>query len=200
MTQTLMFPDTPVVSFFDPLGKLLGAGDGLYTYTFDDAAKLAGHACPTVAGGFLLVKRAVELLYGNELPQRGDIRVTVYGAPDQGTTGPMSQVVTLLTGATADNGFQGLGRQFIRQGLMQFAPGNVMGAARYRFERVSTGSQVTLSYDPSSIPPAPTMGPDLQAVLSGGGSEETATRFRDAWRDRVIKILRDEGKNTIQVV
>ena len=44
-----MFPDTPSIRLYDPLGDLLGAGDGHFTYTFDDAVKLAGHACPTVA-------------------------------------------------------------------------------------------------------------------------------------------------------
>ncbi len=193
-----MFPDTPIVRFFDPLGKLLGAGDGLYTYTFDEAVKLAGHACPTVAGGFLLVKHAVESLYGPDIPRRGDIRVTVYGMPDQGVNGPMSQVITLLTGAAADNGFQGLGGQFARKGLLRFKPADATGPVRYLFERISTGGKVTLIYDPSAIPPAATMNTsDLQAILSGRGTEEMTTRFRDAWRDRVVRILRDNGEKTI---
>ena len=66
MAAEPMFPDTPVLRFYDPLGDMLGAGDGIYQYSFDDAVKLAGHACPTVAGAFVMVKRAVELLYGDE--------------------------------------------------------------------------------------------------------------------------------------
>ena len=56
---------------YDPLAKLLGAPeDGVITYEFADVVKLAGHACPTVAGAWLLTVRGLQALYGEELPQR----------------------------------------------------------------------------------------------------------------------------------
>jgi hypothetical protein len=58
-----LFPLEPAITLYDPLGELLGAGEGVFTYTFDDAVKLSGHACPTVAGAFLLVKVALDRLY-----------------------------------------------------------------------------------------------------------------------------------------
>jgi hypothetical protein len=195
-----MFPDSPVLSLYDPLGDLLGAGDGVFTYTFDDVAKTSGHACPTVAGGFLMVKRALERLYKDERPQRGDIRVTVYGPQDEGTNGPMSQVFTLLTGAAADNGFHGLGGRFVRHGLLRFEAGDPTGAMRFRFERVSNGESVTLTYDPNMIPPVPSMGQDLGAILQGYGDDEVVERFRNAWRDRVERILADGGAQTVREV
>ncbi len=194
MSESLMFPETPSIRLYDPLGDLLGAGDGILTYIYDDVAKLSGHACPTVAGGFLLVKRALEELWGDEMPQRGDIRVTVYGAQDEGTNGPISQVFTQLTGAAAGNGFHGLGGQFARDGLLQFQP---TGEPGFRFERISTGKAVTLIYDPSGIPAAPTMGEDLGRILGGFADKNIVTRFRDAWRERVLKILADEGRSTV---
>lgn len=200
MSQTLMFPDSPVLSLYDPLGDLLGAGNGVFEYTFDDVAKLSGHACPTVAGGFLMVKRALEVLFGEEQAMRGDIRVTVYGAPDQGTNGPMSQVFTLLTGAAAENGFHGLGGNFVRYGLLRFESVDSMGPVEYRFERISTGDSVTLIYDPGMIAPVPTMGQDLGMVMQGQADETVLNRFRDAWRDRVQRILADGGKQTVHQV
>lgn len=197
MSEPSMFPEQPVIRLYDPLGDLLGAGNGIFTYTYDDVAKLSGHACPTVAGGFLLVKRALEELWGNEMPQRGDIKVTVYGAQDEGTNGPISQVFTQLTGAAASNGFHGLGGQFARDGLLQFQPNGNPG---FRFERISTGDVVTLIYDPSGISAAPTMGDDLGRILGGYGNEEVMNRFRNAWRDRVLAILADEGKSTVHRV
>jgi len=194
MSESLMFPEKPVIRLYDPLGDLLGAGNGVFSYTYDDVAKLSGHACPTVAGGFLLVKRALEELWGDEMPQRGDIKVTVYGPQDEGTNGPISQVFTQLTGAAASNGFHGLGGQFARDGLLQFQP---TGDPGFRFERISTGDSITLIYDPSGIPAAPTMGEDLGRILGGFADEKTATRFRDAWRNRVLLILADEGKSTV---
>ncbi|VAX11840.1 hypothetical protein MNBD_GAMMA26-2566 [hydrothermal vent metagenome] len=200
MSETLMFPRKPVIHLYDPLGDLLGAGDGVFSYTFDDVAKMSGHACPTVVGGFLLVKRAVEELWGDDMPQRGDIRVTVYGAQNEGTNGPISQVFTLLTGAAADNGFHGLGGQFARCGLLQFHSGDSYADHGFRFERISTGDSVTLIYDPSGILPAPTMGEDLGNILGGFANEETVKRFRDAWRERVLRILEDAGKSTVSPV
>ncbi len=44
-----MFPQDITINLYDPLAELLGAGDGRFTYTYDDAVKLSGHACPTVA-------------------------------------------------------------------------------------------------------------------------------------------------------
>ena len=200
MSAYPIFPDSPELRLHDPLGELLGVGDGIYSYTFDDVAKLAGHACPTVAGGFLLVKRALELLYGDKLPQRGDLRVTLFGEPGQGTNGPMSQVLTLLTGAAADNGFHGLAGKFVRNGLLSYGPPEPSGPVRYRFERISSGEAVTLIYDPNDIPPSSTMGEDLGFVLSGTADQETTNRFRDAWGDRVRRILRDGGKRTVHQV
>ena len=198
--DTLMFPKAPVIELYDPLGDLLGAGDGVYRYSFDDAVKLAGHACPTVAGGFLLVLTALRHLYGNERPRRGAVRVTVQGAPDQGSTGPLTQVITLLTGAAAENGFQGLGGHHARQGLLRFAPAAASGPTRLTFERVDTGANVTLVYDPSPIPAGPAMGAHLTAILSGQDDEPTRQRFTQAWRDRVEAILADGGQQTIREV
>ncbi len=197
MSESLMFPEKPAISLYDPLGDLLGAGDGLFTYTYDDAVKLSGHACPTVAGGFLLVKCALKELWGHEMPQRGDIGVTVYGPQDEGTNGPISQVFTLITGAAASNGFHGLGGQFVRHGLLKFEP---TGKPGFRFERISTGDSVTLIYDPSSMGAVPTMGDDLGRILGGFANEEILKRFRDAWRDRVLAILEDEGESTVHKV
>jgi hypothetical protein len=44
----------------DPLAALLGAAeDGRITYRYADAAKRAGHSCPTVAGAWLMTARAL---------------------------------------------------------------------------------------------------------------------------------------------
>lgn len=199
-TEPLMFPDSPVVRLYDPLGEMLGAGDGVYTYRFDDVVKLAGHACPTVAGAFLMAKRAVELLYRDELPQRGDLRVTLHGRPGEGVNGPISQVLTLLTGAAAANGFHGLGGHYVRSGLLAFAGEGAAFASGITFERIATGARVTLRYDPSAIPPAPAMGADLQAVLSGAADDAVRQRFRNAWRGRVERLLADGGARTVSQV
>ncbi|MBF0382596.1 MAG: hypothetical protein HQL69_16365 [Magnetococcales bacterium] len=195
--MTLMFPDQPAITLFDPLAELLGAGDGRLTYTFDDAVKLSGHACPTVAGAFLLVKVALERLYPDSLPQRGDITVELDGDQEEGVNGPLSQVYTLITGAAAAQGFHGLGGQYVRKNLLRF---NVDGAAMVTFGRRDNGQKVTLSYSPSSIPAAPDMGADMGRILSGNADQQIKARFAAAWRQRVLDILADAGRSTVQVV
>ncbi len=195
-----MFPDSTSVTFYDPLADLLGAGDGRFSYSYDDAVKLSGHACPTIAGAFLMVVHAMRALYGDDTPQRGDIRITVNGAPDQDVFGPISQVFTLMTGATTDNGFHGLAGQFARNGLLRFEPGAADASALFVFERSDSGRSVAVSYDPSGISASPDMGGNLQMVLRGSDDPVVRKSFTAAWRDRVLRILADAGESTVSVV
>ncbi len=188
------FPDTPAITLYDPLADLLGAGDGRFTYRFEDAVKLAGHACPTVAGAFLMAVRALEALYGDDIPCRGAVRIEVPGAADEGVNGPISQVFTLITGAAGDNGFQGLGGRFSRHGLMHFGKG---GTGPFRFQRVDTGQSVTVAYDPSPFPPAPELMPLLQQIRQVDADPALRQRFQELWRERVLRILADGGRQSV---
>lgn len=195
-----MFTDSPTITLHDPLAEFLGAGDGVFTYAFNDVVKLSGHACPTVAGAFLMVKRALDVLYPDgETPQRGGLRIQVNGGESEGVNGPISQVFTFLTGAAAQNGFHGLGGRFGRYGLLSFGSGAAMEGPRFTFERIDNGASVTLLYNPQSIPPSPEMGGAMQSVMGGGADVAVADRFKGAWRGRVEKILADGGKNTVFV-
>ncbi|MEO5377639.1 MAG: hypothetical protein H7832_07660 [Magnetococcus sp. DMHC-6] len=191
-----MFPKTPAITLYDPLGELLGAGDGHFTYTFDDAVKLAGHACPTVVSAFLMACKAIELLFPNETPQRGDIGIQVCGSMEDQVHGPITQVFTLLTGAAAKNGFQGLGGQFNRKDLLQFQlkekPSSI-----FTFQRLSTGKSIRLQANLTAFPPSPIIGTLLPRILGGVASEEEQATFRTAWRQRVVNILQDAGGQTI---
>ena len=106
---------------YDPLAKLLGAPeDGVITYEFADVVKLAGHACPTVAGAWLLTVRGLQALYGEELPQRGQIAVNLPDHENCGVSGVIASVAGMLTGAAGEGGFKGLGGQHVRRGLLRF--------------------------------------------------------------------------------
>ncbi len=193
-----MFPTEPSITVYDALGDLLGAGGGIFTYTFDDVVKLSGHACPTVAGAFLLVKVAFDHLYpGDETPQRGAVVVELSGAADEGVNGPLSQVYTLVTGAAAEQGFHGLAGRHVRKNLLQF---NVPGAGMVTFSRKDTGQKVTLAYSPVTIPPKGDIGDKMGLILSGAADERITAEFTAIWRQRVLDILADGGKTTIQVV
>lgn len=58
------FTEIPPIVVHDRLAEFLGAADGgVIEYRYADAVKLAGHSCPTVAGAFLLARRALASLY-----------------------------------------------------------------------------------------------------------------------------------------
>lgn len=194
--MTSPFPTTPSITLFDPLAQFLGVGDGQLRYTFEDAVKLSGHACPTVAGAFLMAVRAMERLYDNAVPLRGGVRVSMPGALDQGVNGPISQVFTLLTGAAADNGFHGLAGQFQRDGLLTFRAESEEG---YLFQRIDSEKIVRVDYDASAIAQDPAMGPLMQQTLQGVADPSTQQQFQALWRGRVIRILEDGGAQTVRI-
>jgi hypothetical protein len=91
--------DTEPIRFRDPLAETLGVfkkENAVLEYTFLDVVKLAGHACPTTAAAYLCCQKALLELYSDEIPIRGDIAITVYGEPDEGVYGVISQIFTLL--------------------------------------------------------------------------------------------------------
>ena len=56
------FAEVPVLTLRDGLAQLLGASDdGVIEYHYADAVRLAGHSCPTVAGGWLSVRAALAI-------------------------------------------------------------------------------------------------------------------------------------------
>lgn len=115
-TFPAFFDQVPGITLRDPLAELLGAvRGGLVHYGYADAVRLAGHSCPTVASAYWLGVRALRALYGEAMPQRGEVAVELREAQHDGTTGVVASVLGLLTGAASDGGFAGLGGQFGRR-------------------------------------------------------------------------------------
>jgi len=187
------FRDVPRFVVRDPLAAFLGAAeDGLLEYAYEDAVKLAGHSCPTVASAFRLTCLALAALYPDELPERGGVRVEFRSALADGVTGVVASVVTLLTGAAHDGGFKGIGGRHARRGLQQFAADLPMAL---RFTRIDSGAAVDAEADLSSVPPDPAM-PGLAARCSAGEADEAERqRFAALWQDRVRRILLEHGND-----
>ncbi|MBF0270018.1 MAG: hypothetical protein HQL44_15650 [Alphaproteobacteria bacterium] len=194
----MSFPDffdlAPQITMYDPLSEFLGASEGgLITYGYADAVKLAGHSCPTVAGTWLMLARGLERLYPNSPPERGMIRVAFPSPANSGVTGVMAAVATLLTGATQDSGFKGLGGRFDRRGLLDFSQSfdGVMA-----MERCDDRARVILTLDTSVLPADPDMGRLMGLCLSGQGNKEDQKRFADIWQNRVRHMLTQLANDT----
>ncbi|SDH70676.1 MULTISPECIES: hypothetical protein [unclassified Nitrosomonas] len=186
------FPDfyelAPVVQTRDPFAAMLGAArDGILEYHYLDAVRLAGHSCPTVAGAFLMGRAALIALYPDELAERGAIAVHMPAPEYEGTTGVIAQVLTLLTGAAADNGFHGIQGHFKRKGLLSFADRRE-GEAIF-FKRLDTGASVAVELDVSLIPGDPEQSGRLMAILQDRADDSQRSAFANAWQARVRRLL-----------
>ncbi len=185
------------IKFREPLAATLGAfkEEGVVLeYTFIDVVKLAGHACPTTAGAYLSCQSALERLYPDEIPVRGEVSVTVYGEPDEGTYGVMAQVFSFLTGAAPDTGFRGLGHKFKRKDLLRFSPEKIDPQAMcFEFRRLDNGKAVLAKFYPQQIPfpeeKAKRLGELLERVIWEAAKEEQRKEFQELWMERVKDML-----------
>ena len=189
MTYPVFFAAVPRITLHDPLAEFLGAAEnGLIEYGYTDAVKLAGHSCPTVAGAYLMILKALAKLYPEGHPERGGLRVELKAAQVDGTAGVTAAVAGLLTGAAGEGGFKGLGGRFSRRNLLEFAAGI---DAELCLTRMDSGARVTANYHPEIVPPSPELQELMPKLLAGAASAADKTEFGRLWQMRVKRILID---------
>ncbi len=187
------FARVPAITLRDPLAELLGAAEGgLIEYRFADAVKLTGHSCPTVAGAWLMTVRALRALYGDEIPERGNIAVALRESLDGGVAGVIGSVAGLLTGAAGAGGFKGLGGRHSRRNLLLFG---VAGIGSVAFMRLDTDAAVNCTLRLEMVPADPRLGKLLGAVLNGTANPDDTRQFGSLWQERVARILIDHGED-----
>ncbi|MEO8445339.1 MAG: hypothetical protein ABI567_10085 [Gammaproteobacteria bacterium] len=181
------FDAAPRLQLHDPLAAFLGAArDGVLDYGYADVVKLAGHSCPTVASAFLLTRAALAVLYPGALAERGALRVQFSGARLDGVNGVFASVVSLLTGATEDGGFKGLGGRFDRRRLLEFEADI---AGQMRVTRLDTGATVDAWARLEQVPGNARAFELLPLCLAGKASVEEVEQFRALWQQRVRMLL-----------
>lgn len=188
------FRHVPPLVLQDPLAALLGAtDDGVIEYRYEDAVRLAGHSCPTVAGAWLMAHHGLAALYPDDLPQRGGICVELRGALDAGTTGVVGSVLGLITGAAGEGGFKGLGGHHGRRNLLAYG---MDISAEVRLTRLDTRASVLVDYHPEKVPPSPEMPPLMARVVGGTADEDEHRAFAHLWQERVRRILVEDGQDS----
>jgi hypothetical protein len=174
----------------DALSDFTGAFDnGIIAYSYLDMVKLAGHSCPTVAGAYLICRTALKHLYPDSMAQRGEIAIEFKNDAEDGATGVVSNLFSLITGATEKSGFKGLNGQFVRHSLMRY---NASISGDYRFTRKDTGQSVELVYNP--IPPSAQLKELMQKCLTQSATFDETKLFKDLWQERVRMILQSEAE------
>lgn len=191
MNTPSFYAEVPGLTLRDPLAEFLGAADkGIVEYGYLDAVKLAGHSCPTVAGAYLMTRRALGKLYGEALPERGAIKVELRDGQADGVAGVIANVASLLTGAAQSGGFKGIAGKFDRRNLLHF---NADIAGDIRFTRLDTGASVVAGYHPEKVPPSPAMKELMQKTMMGLASDSERLEFGRLWQERVARILLEHG-------
>jgi len=175
----------------DPLSGFLGAFEaGEMEITYLDCVKLAGHSCPTVAGAYLMAKKGLESLYGDTLPRRGEVHVSMREDEEEGVTGVIGNVVAFITGSAGAGGFKGIAGHFPRNNLLSYA---VPMKGELTLTRLDTQQSVSLSYSTAMVPGDPKMQPLMGKSLQGLASDEERRQFAVLWQARVEKILLSEA-------
>lgn len=191
MALAAFFDQVPPLRLRDRLAQFLGASDdGVIEYHYRDAVRLAGHSCPTVAGAWLSARVGLAALYPDAVPERGDISVFLPETEDAGVTGVIGQILTLVTGAAAANGFHGIGNAHRRSGLLHYGCGDVNGV---RLQRNDTGRMVEVQYNPRTVPVDPEQMALMGLVLHGDAAPAQQRRFGELWQDRVRRLLIDHA-------
>ncbi|MBV2168888.1 MAG: hypothetical protein KUL82_09285 [Bdellovibrio sp.] len=151
--QILSMAKALTVSVHEPFAEFLlcSSEEREFKISLLDCYHLAGHSCHAITGAYLLTAAAIEALFPETgVCVRGDVVVEFGANLTERATGPRSHIISYITGAWADSGFPGLRGHFVRKNLMSF--GNThLPKEIIRFRRVSTGTQVDLTYDPIKV-------------------------------------------------
>jgi len=187
MKYPAFFDKVPSIQLQDPLSNFLGAFEnGEMEISYLECVKLAGHSCPTVAGAYLMAVQGLKALYGDQLPQRGSIQVSMKANEADGVSGVICNVISFIVGAGGIGGFKGLNGNMARNNLVQY---NADIQSEVQLTRTDTGESINLSYDASIIPSDPWMQPLMGKLLQGLASEEEKETFGELWQSRVGDIL-----------
>jgi hypothetical protein len=187
MVYPNFFDRVDKVRLYDSLGGFLGAfKDGIVEISYRDCVLLAGHSCPTVAGAYIATFNALETLFKDKTPIRGEIKVSMSNPKSEGVTGVIANVASFICGVADEGGFAGIGNRFVRRGKLSFGEGF---SGDIRFTRLENQKSVTLKIDTSVVKGNPQMMMLMQKSLQGLASEREREEFASLWQSRVESML-----------
>jgi len=150
MKYLSFFDDIEKIVLYDDLSKFLGVNDdGILDFSYADIVKSAGHSCGTVAGAYLIALKGLKALYGDDMPQRGEIKVELKKSPTEENTGVVGCVLSNITGATTNYGFGGIPTGKYNRRDLLFYEADI--ESDVRFTRLDTGKSVGVDYRPGRV-------------------------------------------------
>lgn len=187
MNHPIFYTSVPKIQLIEPLYELFGVNNnGVVEFSFSDVVKIAGHACPTVAGAYLMTYHGLKALYVDEIPIRGNHQILFSSAENEGVTGVVSNIMGTIVGSSGVGGFKGLGGQFSRNNHLHF---NQVLSSSVSMKRLDTNQIINIDYHPELIPSSKEMSPLLSKILSFTAAESEKLEFQNHWNQRLEKIL-----------
>lgn len=196
----------PPIMMYEPFfSEMFDQTDKDVPYKYEEVVKLAGHSCGATSSAWEMTRIALEILYPDQTPVRGDISVYAPGAENEWNIGVIGEVITYITGAAPHTGFSGAefgngigpfpGDQvYVRRNKMVYTeepvgtwPPNGM---IWRFVRLDTEDEVCVRFNfvgPTGVqPPASPEWKMLGAkVASRMATPEEQEEYITWWNDRV---------------
>ncbi|WP_456397376.1 hypothetical protein [Desulfurobacterium sp.] len=174
----------------DELASFLGAGDGIFEYSYYDMVKITGHSCATVAGGYLIASEGLKTLYGKgEIPERGKIKIEISKSPTDNNFGVIGFILSAITGANGNDGFSGIPDGRFKRRNLPFFNANVFYDVV--MTRLDTGKQVGINYTPYAVVNPKKI---LKIVLNPNATEEEIKTFPEIFQNMVATIFENRNK------
>jgi hypothetical protein len=195
MQYLKFFDEIAPIVVQDELAKFLGVNeDGIIDITYVDIVKSAGHSCATVAGAYLMALYGLKALYGDAIPQRGEIKVELKKAPREENTGVVGCVLSNITGATTDYGFGGIPTgKFNRRDLLLYEADIDTDV---RFTRLDTQKSVGVNYRPKKIVNPMAI---LMSAIGEGAKPEDIESFPKRFQE-MVKTVFEHSDEVIEVI
>ncbi|VAV82274.1 hypothetical protein MNBD_DELTA01-584, partial [hydrothermal vent metagenome] len=104
------------------------------------------------------------------------------------------QVIMLITGASPETGFKGLGGKYSRLNKLVFDREDFQFST-FIFQREDTGKAVKIVYNPSMLGEDERMGELTPKVIRGTATIDEKTLFTRLWQGKIRKILLENDEH-----
>ncbi len=194
MNYLSFFDEIEEIVVYDDLTKFLGVNkDGIIKFSYADIVKFAGHSCATVAGAYIVSLEGLKALYGDDLPQRGDIKVELQKSQTDDNAGVVGSVISTITGATQKLGFGGIPTgKYNRRDLLFF---EVDIEHDICFTRLDTGKKVYVDYKPRNVVNPMAI---LKSAIGPNAKPEDIKSFPKRFQD-MVKTVFDNIDKVIEI-
>ncbi len=193
--ETSIYQQAGIIRIHDPKATMVGyraPGDDIFDISLDDVGKYTGHVCAGITSGYMLTKKALEVLYPNdEMPVRGDISIVASSYSD-----PV-EVASYITRARQSEGDEK------EKNTLSFDPAIKASKAGVTLilKRNDTGKMVKAVFDKSKLNPEMMkhLKPLKMKITTGTATDEEKAAFAKDVQKVVKQIITETPEGLLTV-